>query len=333
MAGRPDPHTANNHVMNRILPPSIIGGLSVVALVLNTTCFLPLLLVTALVRLVVPVPSVTRACRRAAAWIAESWIGVNVAGLKAGGRMVWEVTEPPHLPRDAWYLITCNHRSWVDIVIVQWLFNRRLPMVKFFLKKELFWVPGLGVAWWALEFPFMQRYPRAVLEKRPELRTRDLETTRRACERFRDAPVCVLNFLEGTRFSTAKRDQQGSPYRHLLLPRAGGAAQVASSLGDRLHALLDVTIVYPDGTPSFWDLVSGRIPRVRVDVAEVRPDPAWQGRDYDSDRAFKDAFQTFIRDLWVAKDATIDAMLARPVPGATDQAPAFRPDNATPAAP
>jgi 1-acyl-sn-glycerol-3-phosphate acyltransferase len=295
--------------MVRYLPPWLIGSVSFVALILNTLFWLPFLLATAVVRVLVPWPPVVRACRRAATRIAESWIGVNVLGLKIGGQMAWDVTEPPGLRHDAWYVIACNHRSWVDIVIVQWLFNRRLPMLKFFLKKELIWVPGLGLAWWALEFPFMQRYPRAVLEQRPELRRRDLETTRRACARFRDFPVCVLNFLEGTRFSPAKRDAQGSPYRHLLLPRAGGVAEVVSSLGDRLTALLDVTVVYPDGTPTFWHLISGQITSVRVDVREVALDAAWRGRDYGEDAAFREAFQSFVRDLWAEKDRRIEIML------------------------
>jgi 1-acyl-sn-glycerol-3-phosphate acyltransferase len=291
--------------MIRFLPAWLIGSVSFAAFVLNTLFWFPCLLLTAVVRILVPVPAVVRACRRAAVWVAEHWIGFNVLGLRAGGQMRWEVTEPPGLRHDAWYVIACNHRSWVDIVIVQWLFNRRLPMLKFFLKKELFWVPVLGLAWWALEFPFMQRYPRAVLEKRPELRRRDLDTTRAACDRFRDMPVCVLNFLEGTRFSVEKRDRQASPYRHLLLPRAGGIAQVVSSLGDRLASMLDVTIVYPDGTPTFWDLISGRIPRVRVDVREVPIDVRWQGRDYEADTAFREEFQAFVRELWAQKDARI----------------------------
>jgi 1-acyl-sn-glycerol-3-phosphate acyltransferase len=193
----------------------------------------------------------------------------------------------------------------VDIVVVQWLLNRRVPLVKFFLKRELFWVPLLGLAWWALEYPFMRRYPRAVLEQRPDLRRRDLETTQRFCDRMRGMPVTILNFLEGTRFTEAKRDRQASPYRHLLLPRAGGVAQVVSSMGDRIEALLDFTIVYPGGTPTFWDLVCGRIPAIRVHIERLALDPAWAGRDYD-DAAFREAFQGFVNDLWARKDARIE---------------------------
>jgi 1-acyl-sn-glycerol-3-phosphate acyltransferase len=264
---------------------------------------------TAVVRVLVPWGPVVRACRRAAEWIAASWIRFNVAGLRVAERMTWQVTVPDDLQRRGWYLVTSNHCSAVDIVILQWLFLDRTPMLKFFLKRELFWVPLLGLAWWALEFPFMRRYPRALLEQHPELKRRDLDTTRRICEGFRETPVCILNFLEGTRFTPEKRDRRGSPYRHLLAPRAGGVAQVVSTLGDRLARWLDVTIVYPRGTPTFWDLISGQVGEVRVHVEPVAIDPAWTGRDYETDAAFRSGLQEFVRGLWDVKDGRAAAML------------------------
>lgn len=287
---------------------TIVGAVSFVALVCNIAFWLWPLLAVAAVRALVPWPPLVQRCRRAANWIATRWIGFNIIGLKMGGRMRWEVTAPDNLRRDGWYLVTSNHLSAVDIMIVQWLFHRRIPMLKFFLKRQLFWVPGLGIAWWVLEFPFMRRYPRAVLEKRPDLRQRDLDTTRQACERFRHVPTTVINFLEGTRFTPAKRDKRHSPYRHLLAPRAGGIAQVVSSLGDRLTAWLDVTIVYPGGIPGFWDLISGRIPCVQVHVEEVPIATTWHGRDYLNDQAFRDEFQAFVRELWERKDARLEGI-------------------------
>ena len=56
------------------------------------------------------------------------------------------------------YLVLANHQSWVDILVLQKVFNRRIPLLRFFLKRQLFWVPLLGLAWWALDFPFMGRY-------------------------------------------------------------------------------------------------------------------------------------------------------------------------------
>src|SRR3546814_11538901 len=73
----------------------------------------------------------------------------------------------------------------------------------------------------------------------------DSDATRRACLRFRDPPVAVMNFVEGTRFTALKHQAQRSPYRHLLRPKAGGVAQVLSAMGELLHGVLDVTIVYP----------------------------------------------------------------------------------------
>jgi 1-acyl-sn-glycerol-3-phosphate acyltransferase len=287
------------------LRATVVGTLSFIALVGNILFWLWPLLAVALVKAMVPWPPLVERCRRAANWIATNWIGFNIWGLKTGGRLRWEVSEPGHLDPDGWYLVTSNHLSAVDIVILQWLFHRRIPMLKFFLKRQLFWVPGLGVAWWALEFPFMHRYSRATLEQRPELRRRDIETTRRACQRFRQVPTTVINFLEGTRFTPEKRDRRHSPYRHLLQPRAGGIAQVVSSLDDRLNAWLDVTITYPGGIPGFWDLISGQIPVVRVQVEEVPIAASWKDRDYLNDQAFREQFQAFVNELWARKDARL----------------------------
>ena len=118
------------------------------------------------------------------------------------------------LARHEWYLMTSNHQSWADILVLQKVTNRRVPSLKFFLKQELIWVPLLGLAWWALDFPFMKRYSRAQLEKRPELKGKDMETTRKACEKYAHYPVSVMNFFEGTRFTEEKHRQQNSPYRH-----------------------------------------------------------------------------------------------------------------------
>src|SRR3546814_6938165 len=94
----------------------------------------------------------------------------------------------------------------------------------------------------------------------------DSDATRRACLRFRDPPVAVMNFVEGTRFTALKHQAQRSPYRHLLRPKAGGVAQVLSAMGELLHGVLDVTIVYPQGRPSVVDLLTGRIQTIRVDL-------------------------------------------------------------------
>ena len=200
------------------------------------------------------------------------------------------------------YLVLANHRSWVDIPVLQKVFNRRIPLLRFFLKRQLVWVPVLGLCWWALDFPFMQRATKSQLARRPELAGRDLAATRRACEKFRHLPVSIMNFVEGTRFTPAKHASQGSSYRHLLRPKAGGAAFVLGAMGDALDGVLDVTVHYDLAQPSLADRFADRIRTVRVRVVE-RPIPeGFVGADYEGDRDYRRRFQAWLNQMWIEKD-------------------------------
>ncbi len=235
---------------------------------------------------------------------------MNSWGLRATQPTRWEMEIPSGLRRDASYLVVVNHRSWVDVPVLQRAFLGRIPFLRFFLKKELIWVPVLGAAWWALDFPFMSRHSRAVLERHPEKRREDLEATRRACERFRNIPVSILSFAEGTRFTPEKRARVASTYRHLLPPKAGGLAFTASAMGPSLRSLLDVTLVYPGGTPTFWDLISCGIPRIVVSARELQIPADWFTGDYQEDPAFRERFQVDVRRIWEEKDAGIENVLS-----------------------
>ncbi|MBW2261549.1 MAG: acyltransferase, partial [Deltaproteobacteria bacterium] len=171
------------------------------------------------------------------------------------------------------------------------------------------WVPLLGLAWWALDFPFMKRYSRETIAKHPELRGKDLETTRRACEKYRTIPVSVMNFMEGTRFTDEKHRSTKSTYTHLLPPKAGGLAFVLSAMGSQMRSLIDVTIVYPHGRPTVYDLFSGRIPLIKV-IAERReiPPEMIEG-NYHDDPEFRSRFQAWVSELWDHKNDLIDAEL------------------------
>jgi 1-acyl-sn-glycerol-3-phosphate acyltransferase len=194
----------------------------------------------------------------------------------------------------------------VDIPALVQAFNRKAPYFKFFLKQELIWVPFIGLAFWALDYPFMKRYSKAFLAKHPEMKGKDLEITKAACEKFKRLPVTVVNYLEGTRFTPAKQAQQGSPYRYLLKPKAGGVAFVLATLGEQLDAILDVTLIYPgQQVPGFWALVSGQVPWVIVDIQTRDLDPSlWQG-DYENDPVFRQHLQGWVTRLWSEKDARI----------------------------
>ena len=274
-------------------------------IVLNTLVNALPLLAMAVVKAVLPFERARRACNPALIWFAENWIVVNSAMIDGFTRTRFHVSEDVAPQRDGHYLVLANHQSWMDIVVLQKVFNRRVPFLRFFLKRQLFWVPVLGLCWWALDFPFMGRYTRKQIANNPALGKRDMEATRRACEKFRAIPVSVMNFVEGTRFTPEKHAAQLSPFRHLLKPKSGGVAFVIDAMGDSLHAILDVTIVYPGGRPSLVDLIGGRVPEVRVAIRE-RPIPdTLIGGDYQEDRAFRARFQQWMNGVWEEKDAEV----------------------------
>jgi 1-acyl-sn-glycerol-3-phosphate acyltransferase len=248
------------------------------------------------------------ACTRALLSIAESWSAMNDRGLWATQKTRWEVSGLEGLSRKAWYLVSCNHRSWVDIVVLQKVFNRRIPFPRYFLKKNLIWVPLLGGAWWALEYPFMKRHSKDFLERNPERRGEDFETTLKACERYRTAPATILNFPEGTRFTPEKHRAQGSPYRNLLRPKAGAMASAIEGLGDRVRSVLDVTIVYSRDQVRLWDLLSGRVKKIIVDVRSVEIPEEFRHGGYVRDARFRERFQIWLGELWSSKDSLIEAI-------------------------
>ena len=291
------------------------GCSALLAITINTIVLTLVLCVLAIPKWLAPTEGIRNRVRRLLAHIAETWISINNAILSMYRRTEWRIEIPAGLDREGCYLVSCNHRSWVDILVLQRCFNRKIPLLRFFLKRELIRVPFLGIAWWALDFPFMRRDSAATLARRPELKGRDLESARKACEKFRSVPVAMMNFPEGTRFSVEKRDQKGSPYRHLLKPRIGGMGQVLYALGDRLDAMIDVTIVYPadhpaELSPTLWDLLTGRIRRV-VAVAQWREIPAaLRGRDFRTDLQFRGDLEAWMKRMWEEKDVLVDRLQA-----------------------
>lgn len=244
-------------------------------------------------------------------WIAETWSEIDKRIFALCLPTRWDIRGADNLSRTTSYLVISNHQSWVDIPALMQGLNRRTPFFKFFLKKELIWVPFLGLAWWALDYPFMKRYSKAFLAKHPELKGQDLKITQAACELFKRQPVTVVNYLEGTRFTPAKRAQQQSPYTYLLKPKAGGVAFVLAAMGPQLDAVLDVTVVYPQARiPGFWALISGQVPKVIVDIQTRELDPALCQGDYENDPVFREKIQSWVNQLWIKKDQRISTLRA-----------------------
>jgi 1-acyl-sn-glycerol-3-phosphate acyltransferase len=292
--------------MLNFLPHWLRGSLILLLIICSTLSLVPFLLLAALLKLLIPISAWRRWCTVVSIEIANLWVGFNNLLLDVVNDIHWDVQGVEDLSLQDWYFVTCNHQSWADILVAQKVLFRKIPMLKFFLKQQLIWVPVIGLAWWALDFPFMKRYSAAEIAKNPALKGKDLETTRKACEKFKYTPVTVFNFLEGTRFTPAKHQHQQSPYRHLLKPKAGGAGFVLGAMGEQLHTMLNLTIYYPGDDRSFWHFLSGRVTEVVVRVEKRAISPQFLSRDYLNDEQFRREFQQWVSTLWEEKDRLIN---------------------------
>ena len=279
---------------------------------INTIFWIVPLLLLAIVKLLVPLAGFRRFITRLLMSIGENWVSVNSMTLAGLGSIDWQGEGLEDLRRDGWYLVVSNHQTWVDILVLQKIFNRRVPFLKFFIKQQLIWFPLLGIAWWAMDMPFMKRFSPSYLARHPHMKGKDLETTRRACAKFKNTPTSIINFVEGTRFSEQKRVARKSPYRYLLPPRAGGLAIALASMGELFDSILDVTVLYPDGPAQFWNMCCGDRVVVRLSVRE-RPVEEWLlAGDYETDRDFRRRVHRWLGDIWQEKDELIQRALDNP---------------------
>ncbi|MGR6873007.1 acyltransferase [Pseudomonas sp. HK3] len=295
--------------MLNFLPSPVVGAIASFLLLINVLFWCPLLLLVALIKVLIPITFIRQLIDPLLIKIAEGWVLCNSGWMKLTQKTEWDVQGLGKLKYKGWYLINANHQSWVDILVLQHVFNGKIPLLKFFLKQELIKVPIMGLCWWALDFPFMKRFSKDYLEKHPEMKGKDLETTRKACEKFSVMPTSVMNFLEGTRFTQYKYDKQKPPYRYLLKPKAGGIAFAINAMGDKFNSLLNITIVYPDGIPSFSDFLSGKVKRVIVRVQEESIPATFSQQDYNNDPEFRQEFQQWTHQLWLEKDELIHQLL------------------------
>lgn len=296
--------------MLSFLPAWLKGSLAAAFFAVNTLFWSCVLYLFAIVKLLLPIKSFRDACSRVMARIGEIWISGNAVDMAIFHRMKWDVQGLDALNSERSYLVCANHQAWTDIVVLQKVLNRRIPFLRFFLKHELIYVPLLGLAWWALDFPFMRRYTKEQIAKDPRRRGQDLEATRKACEKFRGKPVSILNFLEGTRLTPEKYAKQKPSYRNLLTPKTGGLAFVIGSMGEHFDSLLDVTIYYPKGAKNLWGLFSGEISEVVVRIRRHEIPKELLGGSYQEDSEYRIRLQAWVRSIWEQKDQLLDELKA-----------------------
>ena len=219
----------------------------------------------------------------------------------------WQGRE--HLSPDQWYLVVCNHQTWADILLLQTYLLDDIPPLKFFTKSQLIWLPFSGLAMSILGFPYVKRVSRRTNQKNPALRNADKNNVLKACEGFKNHPTSILNFAEGTRLTAEKHQRQNGEFRHLLNPKPGGITYMLEGMGSQLNGLVNVTLVYPDGVPTFGDFLQGKCHRVIFD-ARYCPLPDLAGED-SNDTSYKASVARWMHGLWEEKDALITDYLAK----------------------
>jgi len=282
--------------------PNWLNGLIVgCVLFANLIIFGALVLTLGLVKLVLPIPIVSKLLHSAY----KGWCKGNRLGLWLGCNDI-KVNISGEVNANSWYLLISNHISWLDIAVLSSL--DALPAPKFFLKDELKYVPFIGTGAWAMGMPFMKRVTKAQLAKNPNLKGLDVERTKRSCRNFRHHPTTIVNFVEGTRFTAQKHQHQQSPFQNLLKPKAGGTAFALEVLNEQFDAMLNTSLVYSGRSDHVCrNILKGELESINITI-EVMPINTQMIGSYQTDQAFRTEFQQYLNNLWTIKDKQLSAI-------------------------
>ena len=235
----------------------------------NLTFWIIPVLVLVAFKWLLPIPSMQPGIYGMMAWIYRIAVQMNSWILFKVLKIQLDVTGVNQTYPGDFYLSLCNHQSWSDILILQHLLNRKTPIMKFLVKKELMYLPVVGLICWAYDFPFLNRGKQPPKISDNSDRRSDSQTLNRSLARFLRSSATIMNFAEGTRFSPLKAERQNSPYQYLLKPKAGGLIAIYKMMGHELAAILDFTIVYDAPRPTFWRFIGGKILRVKVHLDTI----------------------------------------------------------------
>jgi len=218
-----------------------------------------------------------------------------------------QVFDDNEFNKNTWYMAISNHQSWADIFILLVAAHKRIPLLKFFMKKELAWIPFIFLANKTLNMPFVNRHSKKQLEKNPNLRFKDYENTLKACKRFQRSPSTIFSYAEGTRNNPVKHKAQNSPYKNLLIPRIGGIATALSAMPN-IDVLVDYSVVYRSNKRSAWAFLKGDMRDVKVLVRKYNIPENLKNKNYSTDEEYRKNFKIWIENIWEDKDKEIEKL-------------------------
>lgn len=282
----------------------IKGIISFTILLINTLALATLMIPLGIIKFLIPIKTLRVSFTKLIIKIGEIWISVNSFWVLNLLKPDIEIKGFESLNKNEWYLATSNHQSWADIFMVQMLTNKKIPMLKFFMKHILIYVPVIGICWWALDMPFLKRYTKEQIKKNPNLQGRDFKEMRKSLNHYSLHPVSVFSYAEGTRFTKRKHEDQASPYKNLLKPKEGGMA-LALSVIPSIKFLIDITIIYESPKRSFWDYLCGRLKKIKIFVRKIQIPEEFLNEKLIEDANQRTNFKAWINDIWKEKDELI----------------------------
>lgn len=283
---------------------NIIGITSITILVLNTFILSCLLIPLGIIKFFLPITALKVLFTKFIIKVGELWIFTNKIWVKALHNPKWQIIGKENIKSNGWTIATSNHQSFADIFLLQDITNRKMPMLKFFMKYVLIYVPVIGLSWWALDMPFLKRYTKKQLEKNPELSGKDVREMKRALKHYALYPVTVFSFAEGTRFTIKKNLHQKSPFKNLLKPKEGGLA-TALSLVNEIDSLIDFTIKFDTKKRSFWDYLCGRMNSVKVIIRDIKIPEKFLNTNLLENKILRSEFKDWLHNIWNEKDTLI----------------------------
>ena len=222
-------------------------------------------------------------------------------------KLEWDFQIPQDVNTETWYVAMSNHQSWADIFILLAAGHKKIPLIKFFMKKELQWIPIIYLVHKTIDMPFLNRHSRAQILANPELKRVDYENAKKAAKRFSRNPSSAFSFAEGTRFTSEKHSEQESPYYNLLKPKVGALAIALSGM-PQVNTLIDFTVVYATQKRSTWDFLCGDLSKAKVVAKTYALPKNLKNRSFEEEDDYRKSFQAFVDEIWLEKQQTIKGL-------------------------
>ena len=220
--------------------------------------------------------------------------------LKILHKLEWDFHIPEDVNADTWYIAMSNHQSWADIFILLAAGHKKIPLLKFFMKKELQWIPIIYLVHKTIDMPFLNRHSQKQIEANPELKKLDYQNAETAAKRFSRNPSTAFSFAEGTRFTHEKHLAQASPYKNFLTPKIGALAIALKGM-PQVNELIDFTVIYSTDKRSTWDFLCGEMRQAKVYAKAHETPETLKGKNFDQEAEYRREFKNFIEKIWEEK--------------------------------